>query len=85
MIERKRTAGELDGLRWYCPKCDNLVCEINWRLKKIDEDLKKIMHGFWGGPESARTCRACGYVIQKAGAIELSGGKVQAARKKSKR
>lgn len=71
-----------DGLRWYCPKCDSLVHEAKWVLKKIDEDLKVIMEAFWGGPEKRRTCRGCGYVIQKAGAIKLEKGKVRAAGKR---
>lgn len=60
-----------DGLRWYCPKCDALVHEAKWVLKKIDEDLKIIMEDFWGGPEDRRTCKACGTVIQRAGAFKM--------------
>lgn len=68
-----------DALRWYCPRCDTLVHEARWVLKKIDEDLKVIMEGFWGGPAKRRTCRACGHVIQRAGAIKVSRGRVKAA------
>lgn len=71
-----------DGLQWYCPECDKLVWEARWRLKKIDEDLKVIMHDFWDGPVSRRTCKHCGCVIERAGAIELKGGKVKSAQKK---
>jgi 3-hydroxyanthranilate 3,4-dioxygenase len=74
-----------DALRWYCPECDTLVHEARWVLKKIDEDLKIIMHDFWGGPAERRTCKNCGYVIQQAGAIELKGKKVSAVKKKSKK
>lgn len=79
IVEFPRPEGQLDGLRWYCPKCDDLVHESTWRLKKIDEDLKVIMEDFWGGPEDRRTCRSCGHVIQRAEAIELKKGKVRAA------
>ncbi|HYF15408.1 MAG TPA: 3-hydroxyanthranilate 3,4-dioxygenase [Phycisphaerales bacterium] len=72
-----------DGLRWYCPECDGLVHEARWVLKKIDEDLKIIMEDFWGGPADRRTCKSCGHVIQRAGAIKLTKGKVRAAAKKS--
>jgi 3-hydroxyanthranilate 3,4-dioxygenase len=72
-----------DGLRWYCPDCDHLVYEARWVLRKIDEDLKIIMHDFWDGPADRRTCANCGHVIQRAGAIKLAGGKVEAAGKKS--
>lgn len=82
IVEFPRPAGELDGLRWYCPECDELVHEARWRLKKIDEDLKVIMHDFWDGPVERRTCKGCGHVIQRAGAIEISKGKVKAAGKK---
>jgi 3-hydroxyanthranilate 3,4-dioxygenase len=74
---------QMDGLRWYCPKCDELVHEARWVLKKIDEDLKIIMEDFWGGPADRRTCKHCGHVIQRAGAIQLSKGKVKAAAQKN--
>ena len=70
-----------DGLRWYCPACDELVHEARWVLKKIDEDLKVIMNAFWDGPVKRRTCKACGMVIERAGAIALEGGRVRVARR----
>lgn len=80
IAEFPRPEGELDGLRWYCPKCDELVHEARWRLKKIDEDLKVIMEDFWGGPVERRTCGSCGTVIERAGTIKLAGGKVRSAK-----
>lgn len=77
----ERGQPQMDGLRWYCGKCDTLVHEAKWVLKKIDEDLKVIMEGFWGGPVEQRTCKSCGTVIERAGAIELAKGKVKAAGK----
>ena len=71
IIEFPRPKGENDALRWYCPKCDELVHEASWRLKKIDEDLKVIMEGFWDGPAKRRTCKACGHVIERAGAFTM--------------
>jgi 3-hydroxyanthranilate 3,4-dioxygenase len=76
---------QMDGLRWYCPKCDHLVHEARWVLRKIDEDLKIIMEGFWGGPVENRTCRQCGHIIERAGAIELTKGKVRAAKKPTRK
>ncbi len=70
-----------DALRWYCPECDDLVHEARWVLNKIDEDLRIIMNAFWGGAVRQRTCKACGHIIQRAGAIELKGKKVQAVKK----
>ncbi len=70
---------QMDGLQWYCPTCDTLVHEARWVLKKIDEDLKVIMEEFWNGPEERRTCRTCGHVIKRAGAIELKDGMIRTA------
>ncbi|MCB9843439.1 MAG: 3-hydroxyanthranilate 3,4-dioxygenase [Phycisphaeraceae bacterium] len=63
--------GQDDGLRWYCDKCDELIHEAKWRLKKIDEDLAVIMEDFWGGPEARRTCKKCGHVMQRAGEFRM--------------
>jgi 3-hydroxyanthranilate 3,4-dioxygenase len=72
-----------DALRWYCPTCDTLVHEARWLLRKIDEDLKIIMNDFWGGPADRRTCKSCGHVIERAGAIKLKGKKVRTVKKSS--
>lgn len=71
IVEFPRPQGEKDQLRWYCPKCDELVYTAEWRLKKIDEDLKVIMEDFWGGDVARRTCKHCGAVIERAGAFSL--------------
>lgn len=81
IVEFPRAQGQLDGLRWYCPACDHLVHEAQWQLQKIDEDLRLIMNDFWDGPAERRTCKNCGHVIQRAGAIELEGKKVKSAKK----
>ncbi len=70
---------QMDALRWYCPRCDDLVHEARWVLDRIDRDLKVIMESFWNGPAEQRTCKSCGFVIERAEAIELKGGKVRAA------
>lgn len=79
IVEFPRPEGHLDELRWYCPKCDELVYKAQWRLKKIDEDLAIIMKDFWEGDVQRRTCRFCGTVIERAGAIRVQSGKVKAA------
>jgi 3-hydroxyanthranilate 3,4-dioxygenase len=61
-----------DALRWYCPKCDELVYQASWLLKDIDRDLAVIMEDFWGGPEDRRTCKGCGHVIQRGEVFDLS-------------
>ncbi len=85
IVEFPRPDGQMDALRWYCPKCDALVHEAAWRLRKIDQDLKIIMEEFWGGPEKRRTCGSCGTVIQRGAAIELKSGRVREAAAKSRK
>jgi len=63
--------GEDDGLRWYCDKCEELIYEAKFPLKKIDEDLAVVMEDFWGGPAERRTCKKCGHVMDRAGEFEL--------------
>ena len=79
IVEFPRPAGQNDGLQWYCPKCDHLVYDARFRLKKIYKDLSIVMHKFWDGPAARRTCKNCGYVIQRAGTIAIDKGKVRAA------
>ncbi|MBL8747426.1 MAG: 3-hydroxyanthranilate 3,4-dioxygenase [Phycisphaerae bacterium] len=75
IVEFPRPNGQEDALRWYCDKCDTLVHEAKWVLKKIDEDLKVIMNSFWDGPADHRTCKKCGTVIQRAEAYQMSGAR----------
>lgn len=73
-----------DGLQWYCPTCDKLVHDARFVMKKIDVDLAVVMNDFWDGPADRRTCKSCGTVIVRAGAIEIKGGKVKAASSRAK-
>lgn len=66
IVEFPRAEKALDRLQWYCSECDTLVHDSSWKLERIDRDLKRIMEGFWGGPEEDRTCKKCGTVVQKA-------------------
>lgn len=65
VVEYKRP-GQKDALRFYCEGCSTLVYEEQWDLANVDEDLTRIMHAFWGGPEKTRTCKSCGKVVQPA-------------------
>jgi len=85
VVEFPRPQGQLDSLRWYCPACNELVHEASWQLKKIDEDLKIIMEDFWGGSPERRTCKLCGHVIVRAGAIKLNGKRVSPAKSVSRK
>ena len=62
VIERKRTAGELDGFIWYCDACHHKLHEEYLPLQSIVKDLPPLFARFWDN-ESARTCKACGHIM----------------------
>lgn len=64
VIERKRTADELDGFIWYCDECHEKIYEKYIPLKSIVDDLPKVFTAFWDSREN-RTCGRCGHVLQK--------------------
>lgn len=63
VVEHKRSDGELDGLRWYCDGCGDVVYEEFFQLVDIVQQLKGAIVGFWES-EQKRTCPSCGEVLQ---------------------
>lgn len=76
IVEFPRPEGEVDMLRWYCNNDEHLVHEAEFRLKHIDEDLHKVMDGFWNGPEEVRTCPVCKTVVERAGEFRIEDAQV---------
>ena len=64
VIERKRTADELDGFQWYCDNCNNLLYEHFFHLENIVTQLPVIFENFWNNDEY-RTCDNCGDCLEK--------------------
>jgi 3-hydroxyanthranilate 3,4-dioxygenase len=65
VLERKRRAGEVDRFRWYCPKCDALLHEIEFVVDDYRKDpVSKAYQAFFDS-EKARTCKACGNVMKR--------------------
>lgn len=64
VIERKRTAEELDGFLWFCDRCHAKLYEEYGPLKNIVVDLPLVYQHFWDSEEN-RTCGHCGHVIEK--------------------
>lgn len=62
VIERKRMAGEQDGLRWYCEACDAVLYEEFFELTDITKQLAPVMQKFFAS-EALRTCKRCGAVM----------------------
>lgn len=60
VIERRRTAGERDGLLWFCERCNHKLYEEYFTLESIERDFPPVFERFYGSHE-ARTCGACGH------------------------
>lgn len=62
VVERRRRPGELDGLQWYCERCQHLLYEEFLQLEDIERQFPPVFARFFGSP-SLRTCRVCGTVM----------------------
>ncbi|HMN95077.1 MAG TPA: 3-hydroxyanthranilate 3,4-dioxygenase [Phycisphaerales bacterium] len=71
VVEAQRPPGDLDHLVFYCEKCDALVHDAAFQMEDIVVHFARIMEEYWSGPVEARTCRACGTVVEKAGPYEM--------------
>ena len=63
VVERRRRAGELDGLQWYCEHCEALLYEEYLQLVDIERQFPPIFARFFADP-TLRTCRRCHTVMQ---------------------
>ena len=61
VVERKRVSGELDGLMWFCEKCNHKLFEEFFTLEDIENDFPKVFEHFYRSTEH-RTCKACGHL-----------------------
>ena len=62
VIERKRVAGERDGLMWFCQACNHKLYEEYFALQSIERDLPPVFDRFYRSLD-ARTCPRCGEVF----------------------
>ncbi|HEY6452770.1 MAG TPA: 3-hydroxyanthranilate 3,4-dioxygenase [Steroidobacteraceae bacterium] len=63
VIERRRRAGELDGLQWYCERCQRLLYEEFFALTSIETQFPPVFNRFFGSL-SLRTCKHCHAVME---------------------
>jgi 3-hydroxyanthranilate 3,4-dioxygenase len=63
VIERKRKAGEKDGLLWFCENCNHKLYEEYFELSNIMTQFQTVFAKFYGS-EDLRTCKECGTVMQ---------------------
>jgi 3-hydroxyanthranilate 3,4-dioxygenase len=61
VIERRRTAGEQDGLQWYCQACNHKLYEEFFELTNIETQFPSVFQRYYDSLEH-RTCKQCGHV-----------------------
>lgn len=60
VIERVRKDNELDGFRWYCEQCGQMLYEEYLHVNDIVSQLPPIFERFYGSDELS-TCKTCGF------------------------
>ena len=64
VIEKVRKGTDLvDGLMWFCDKCNNKLHEYRFPLVNIEHDFISRFREFYGS-EDKRTCSNCGHVME---------------------
>ena len=63
VMERKRRAGEMDGLMWFCEKCNHPLFEEKFELTDIANQFQETFKKFYGS-EELRTCKACNHKME---------------------
>ncbi|MFC0679284.1 3-hydroxyanthranilate 3,4-dioxygenase [Lysobacter korlensis] len=61
VIERRRMAGERDGLMWFCERCNHKLYEEFFELASIEQDFPPVFDRFYASRE-LRTCDNCGHL-----------------------
>lgn len=61
VIERRRMAGERDGLMWFCERCNNKLYEEYFELGNIEQDFPPVFDRFYASRD-LRTCDNCGHL-----------------------
>lgn len=64
VIECKRADRDMiDGLQWYCEKCNNMLHEFKFVLIDVEKDFIPRFRDFYAS-EELRTCKKCGHVME---------------------
>jgi 3-hydroxyanthranilate 3,4-dioxygenase len=61
VIERKRLPHELDGLMWFCDRCNHKLYEEFFALENIETQFGAVFERFYRSTEH-RTCGSCGHL-----------------------
>jgi 3-hydroxyanthranilate 3,4-dioxygenase len=64
VIERKRLPHELDGLQWYCSRCNHKLYEEFFVLDSIETQFPAVFRRYEDSL-AHRTCQRCGLVNER--------------------
>jgi 3-hydroxyanthranilate 3,4-dioxygenase len=70
VVERKRRPEELDGILWFCDRCDAKLYERAFSCQNIETEIRAAIDEFFAG-EELRTCGSCGRVLPVPGEFSL--------------
>ena len=59
VIEKTRTAGERDGLQWYCSKCSKKLYEEFFELTDIETQFPAVFERYY---DSEHVKCVCGHI-----------------------
>jgi 3-hydroxyanthranilate 3,4-dioxygenase len=57
VVERRRVEKELDGLQWYCEKCENKLYEEFFKLENIETQFPAVFERYYNSEHT--TCKKC--------------------------
>jgi 3-hydroxyanthranilate 3,4-dioxygenase len=63
VMEVQRRSGMMDGVMWFCEKCQNKLYEEFFALTDIVQQLPAVMNKFYSNKD-LRTCKKCGAVME---------------------
>jgi 3-hydroxyanthranilate 3,4-dioxygenase len=61
VVEQPKAFTESQHLRWYCPKCQAVIHDVEFIPADIGKQIKAALEEF-AGNERLRTCKACGTI-----------------------
>lgn len=61
VVERRRVAGEKDGLLWFCERCNTKLHEEFFTLQNIETDFAAVFDRYYRSLDT-RTCTSCGHL-----------------------
>lgn len=57
VVEHKRREGEIDGLQWYCEKCESKLYEEFFKLTNIETQFPAVFERYYASPHTK--CKNC--------------------------